>query len=128
MRFLCLILLLLATPATAGRLPYLCGDETNPAECAKLPFNALTDPPVSCNIGFFVHGLVEGTTNTWDCRSIASGTPSDGDCPKWDAGLGYPVWGPCGSGGSGTSLVVLGDDYCFFGLGGVDKLIYYTGS
>ena len=109
-------------------LDNLSRDPTDPDAYARMPFNSLTDLPVECVQGYFPQGFVDTAgIITLDCQPIASGTPADGDCPRWDAGLGYPVWGPCGT-GTGAPIVVLGDDYVYLGVGGTDKLIYYTGS
>lgn len=68
-RFL-LILLLLATPAHAVNLPYLCGEESvSDAGCAKLPFDAISMfGKTNCVLGYCVRGIIEGTTNEFDCQ------------------------------------------------------------
>lgn len=68
-----IVLLVLVPWLLALRYPSLCGDGTDPAECAKLDFDALTNPPVSCVPGFCVTGLIEGTTNEWDCQPCSGG-------------------------------------------------------
>lgn len=55
-------------------------------------------------------------------------TPVTCATPEVMYGIGSDLEPLCTScAGSGVPLVVLGDDYLFFGVGGVDKLIYYTG-
>lgn len=68
-----IVLLVLVPWLLALRFASLCGDGTDPAECAKLDFDALTNPPVSCAPGFCVTGLIEGTTNEWDCQPCSGG-------------------------------------------------------
>lgn len=123
---------LLATSAFA-QLPLLdtlSRDPTDDAAYARLPFDSLTDLPVSCDAGYFVAGFVDTLgVISLDCLPAltVTGTPNDGDCPIWNSGTGRAEWGPCGTGG-GDALVVFGPDYCFFNSGGADRLIYYTGS
>ena len=110
-------------------LDNLSRDPTDDAAYGRMPFDALTDLPVSCDAGYFVAGFVDTLgIITLDCLPAlaVAGTPNDGDCPIWNSGTNRAEWGPCGS-GSG-SIVVLGTDYCFFDGGGTAQLIYYTGS
>lgn len=74
-----LFVLVFASNAFALRLASLCGDGVDPSECAKLPFDGLTLFPTHCDPGFCVMGVVEGTTNEWDCgpcSAVASPTPT----------------------------------------------------
>lgn len=118
------LLLSLVEPASAQfpLLDTLSRDPTDDAAYGALPWASLTNFPTPCDPGYFIQGQ---TAVSYDCQPIAAGTPTNGDCPKWNSGTGQAEWGPCGT---SVPLVVLGDDYCYLGVGGTDKLIYYTGS
>lgn len=63
-----------------GQLPYLDDDGSGNAGFSELPFDSITDLPVPCGAGYCARGLVEGTTNEWDCvpcssSAVASPTP-----------------------------------------------------
>ena len=73
-------MLLVAMPAFAQDLPYMCGD-VDAAGCRKMPWDAITDFPISCDPGYCVIGVIEGTTNVWDCGPCpAAATPTPCHC------------------------------------------------
>lgn len=50
--------------------------------------------------------IYDGTANTWAVNVLASDTPANGECPKWNTG-GTITWESC-TGGSGTILGSVG--------------------
>jgi len=118
-------MLLVAMPAFAQDLPYMCGD-VDAAGCRKMPWDAITDFPSPCSANYLVKGVVEGTTNEYDCAHVVewpTGSPTDGMCIKYDSASGGTRWEACGVGG-GDAIVIFNNDYCYL----TGQLLFYDGS
>lgn len=66
-RFLCLVLMLAWASVAQAQMCYLDDDGSGAAGFGQLPFDSVTDFPDPCDPGFCPVGIIEGTTNEWDC-------------------------------------------------------------
>lgn len=71
-RLLCLVLMLAWASVAQAQMCYLDDDGSGAAGFGQLPFDSVTQLPERCNPGFCVAGIVEGTTNEFDCQPCSS--------------------------------------------------------
>ena len=82
---LALLLSLALFRQASAQLPLLDNlsrDPTDPDAYARMPFNSLTDLPVSCLSGYCATGLVDTAgTLSWDCQPCAGGSAATPTAP-----------------------------------------------
>lgn len=78
-RLLCVIVLLWASVAH-GQQCYLDDDGSGAAGFGPLPWNSLTGFSSPCDPGFCVSGIIEGTTNEFDCQPCSGGGGGGTEC------------------------------------------------